>query len=127
MMSDQATPDQQNWRVIAHASAFVQLVGIPSVVGPLIVWLARRDDPVVGPHARAALNFQISLLIYFLVGMVLAVVAALTIVGLVVTVLVLVGLFLLVILEMVFALLATIEASKGHLYHYPLNLNLIKA
>ncbi|MGA7098027.1 MAG: DUF4870 domain-containing protein [Acidimicrobiia bacterium] len=127
MTSGQTTPDQQSWCVIAHASAFVQLVGIPSVIGPLLVWLMRRDDPVVEPHARAALNFQISLLIYFLVGMVLAVLAALTIVGLVVTVLIVVGLAVLVVLEMVFALLATLDASKGRLYHYPLSLSLIKA
>jgi uncharacterized protein len=126
MTAELATSDQQTWRVIAHASAFVQLVGIPSVVGPLVVWLIRRDDPVVEPHARAALNFQISLLIYFMVGVAVAFVAALTIVGLVITVLILVGLLILVVLEMVFALLATVEASKGQLYHYPLSLNLIK-
>lgn len=121
-----ATSDQQTWRVLAHASAFIQLVGIPSVVGPLVVWLIRREDPVVEPHAREALNFQLSLLIYFIGGVVLGFVAALTIVGLVVTAVIIIGLILLFLLELLFALLGTIAASRGEMYRYPLNLDLIK-
>lgn len=128
-MTDQqsATSDQQTWRVLAHASAFIQLLGIPSVVGPLIVWLIRRDDPVVEPQAREALNFQLSLLIYFIAGVVVAFIAALTIVGLILTVLIVIALVVLFLLELIFALLATLAASRGEMYRYPLNLDLIKA
>lgn len=122
-----ATSDQQTWRVLAHASAFIQLAGVPSVVGPLIVWLIRREDPVVEPHAREALNFQLSLLIYFVGGVAIAFVAALTIVGLILTVFIIIALVLLFLAELIFALLGTIAASKGELYRYPLNLDLIKA
>lgn len=121
-----ATNDQQTWRVLAHASAFIQLVGVPSVVGPLVVWLIRREDPVVEPHAREALNFQLSLLIYFIAGVVLGFIAALTIVGLVVTAVIIIALILLFLLELLFALLGTIAASRGEMYRYPLNLDLIK-
>lgn len=122
----QPTSDQQTWRVLAHASAFIQLLGIPSVVGPLVVWLVRRDDPVVEPHARAALNFQLSVLIYFLVGGVVAVIAALTIIGILLTALIVILLLALFVLELVFALMATLAASRGELYVYPLSLDLIK-
>jgi uncharacterized protein len=121
-----ATSDQQTWRVIAHASAFIQLVGIPSVVGPLVVWLIRRDDPVVEPHAKAALNFQLTVLIYFAVGAVAAFILALTVVGIIASVVIVILLALLAVLELVYALLATIEASKGTLFQYPMSLNLIK-
>lgn len=123
----QVSADQQTWRVLAHASAFIQLVGIPSVVGPLVVWLMRRDDPVVAPHARAALNFQLSLLIYFVVGGFVAVLALVTIVGILLSVLIVLLLVLLFLLELVFALLATIAASRGELYRYPMSLELIQA
>lgn len=113
--------------MLAHASAFIQLVGVPSVVGPLIVWLIRRDDPVVEPHAREALNFQLSLLIYFIAGVVLAFIAALTIVGLILTVFIIIALVVLFLLELIFALLGTLAASRGEMYRYPLNLDLIKA
>ena len=118
--------DQQTWRVLAHASAFIQFIGIPSVVGPLIVWLIRRDDPVVEPHARAALNFQLSLLIYFAVGSVVALIAAVTIIGLGITALIVIFLLVLLFLELLFALLATLAASRGELYSYPMSLELVK-
>jgi len=118
--------DQQTWRVVAHASAFIQLVGIPSLVGPLVVWLVKRDDPVVEPHARAALNFQLSILIYFVVGGLIAVIALVTIVGILLSVLIVLLLVLLFFLELVFALLGTLAASRGELYEYPVSLDLIK-
>ncbi len=118
--------EQQTWRVLAHASAFIQLLGIPSVVGPLIIWLIRREDPLVEPHAREALNFQLSLLIYFIAGVVVAFIAALTIVGLILTVFIIIALIVLFLLELIFALLGTLAASRGEMYRYPLNLNLIK-
>lgn len=96
------------------------------MVGPLVVWLVRRDDPVVEPHARAALNFQLSVLIYFLVGGVVAVIAALTIIGILLTVLIVILLLALFLLELVFALMATLAASRGELYVYPMSLDLIK-
>ncbi len=129
VMTEEApvTGDQQTWRVLAHASAFVQLFGIPSVIGPLVVWLVRREDPVVEPHAREALNFQLSLLIYFIGGVVIGFLAAITIVGLVVTVFIIIALIVLFLLELIFALLGAIAASRGELYRYPMNLNLIKS
>jgi uncharacterized Tic20 family protein len=114
------------WQVLAHASAFVQVLTIPSLVGPLIVWLIKRDDAAVEPHARAALNFQLSLLIYFIVGSIVAVLLAVTVIGLVIAIPLVIALLVLVVLELVFALLASLAASRGELYIYPLSLNLIK-
>lgn len=126
-MTSEPTSDQQTWRVLAHASALIQFIGIPSFVGPLIVWLLRREDEVVEPHAREALNFQLSLIIYFVVGTVVAVLAAITIVGLVLTVVIVLFLIVLVVAEIVFAVLASLAASRGELYRYPLSIELIKA
>jgi uncharacterized Tic20 family protein len=120
------TGDQQMWQVLSHASAFIQVIGIPSLVGPLIVWLMKRDDPAVEPHARAALNFQLSLLIYFIAGSILAFLFAVTVVGLVVTIPLVIALIVLFILELVFALLASLAASRGEMYAYPLSIELIK-
>lgn len=127
-MTEPVRPDssQQTWRVIAHGSALIQFVGIPSVVGPLVVWLIRREDPLVEPHARAALNFQLSLLIYFVVGGVIAFIAFVTIIGILLSVLIFVALGLLILLEIVFAILGTLAASRGELYRYPMSLELIK-
>lgn len=127
MATPTPTSDQQMWRVLAHASALIQFVGIPSFVGPLIVWLLRREDPVVAPHAREALNYQLSLIIYFTVATVVAILAAITIVGLVLTFILILFAVVLLVAEIVFAILASLAASRGELYRYPMNLNLIKS
>ncbi len=124
---NQPTSDQHTWSDIAHASSFIQLVGIPSVFGPLVVWLIRRDDPVVEPHARAALNFQLSLLIYAFAAGIAAIILAISIVGIVLLPVILLVFLALVVLEFVFAILASVAASRGELYSYPLSLHLIKA
>lgn len=126
MTSPEPTSDQQTWRVLAHASALIQFVGIPSFVGPLVVWLIRREDPVVEPHARVALNFQLSLIIYFVVGVVVAIIAALTIVGILLSILIIMFLGVLVVAEVVFAILASLAASRGEMYRYPMSIELIK-
>ncbi|MFP3913307.1 MAG: DUF4870 domain-containing protein [Actinomycetota bacterium] len=126
MTSPSPTSDQQTWRVLAHASALIQFIGIPSFVGPLVVWLVRREDELVEPHAREALNFQLSLIIYFGAMVLIGIIAAITIVGLLlVPFLIVIGLVL-VVAEVVFAILASLAASRGEMYRYPMNLNLIK-
>jgi uncharacterized protein len=121
--ADQATgagaADQavRNTAVAAHLSTFAGLV-VPfgSVIGPLAVWLTRRDrDPFIDQAGREALNFGISIAIY---GSLLLV-----------TALMLVGIPLLivgVIAWVVLASLAATKASHGQIYRYPLTLRLIR-
>ena len=127
MTTPASTGEQQTWAVLAHASALIQFVSIPSLFGPLIVWLLKRDDPVVEPHAREALNYQISLFIYFAVLAVAAIVLALTIVGILLWPLLFIIGVALVIAEIVFAIVGAMAASRGELYRYPMNLRLIRA
>ena len=103
--------------VVAHLSTFAGLV-VPfgSVIGPMAVWLTRRDrDPFIDQAGREALNFGISIAIY---GSVL-VVAALMLVGIP---LLMVG----VVAWVVLASLAAVKASQGQTYRYPLTLRLIR-
>jgi uncharacterized protein len=63
--------DARLWAVIAHVSPFVLMGGVPfgSVLGPLIVYLLKKDeDPFIALHAKESLNFHISLAIYAVVG-----------------------------------------------------------
>jgi uncharacterized Tic20 family protein len=56
----------RNTAVAAHLSTFAGLI-VPfgSVIGPLAVWLTRRDrDPFIDQAGREALNFGISMAIY---------------------------------------------------------------
>jgi uncharacterized Tic20 family protein len=103
--------------VAAHLSTFAGLV-VPfgSVIGPLAVWLTRRDrDPFIDQAGREALNFGITIAIY---GAVLLV-AALMLIGIP---LLIVG----VVAWVVLASLAAVKASEGQAYRYPLTLRLVR-
>jgi uncharacterized protein len=107
----------RNTAVAAHLSTFAGLV-VPfgSVIGPLAVWLTRRDrDPFIDQAGREALNFGITIAIY---GMV-ALVGALMLVGIP---LLIAG----VIAWVVLASLAAAKASQGQPYRYPLTMRLVR-
>src|SRR5689334_8109978 len=63
-VSEQLTADERSWAAIAHVSAFCTLIGIPSVLGPLVVWLIKKEQsPFVADQARDAMNFHLTMLI----------------------------------------------------------------
>ena len=104
--------------MLCHASAlagfFVPWAG--HILGPLIVWLAKRgDSPEIDEHGKESLNFQISMLIYNLIAGVLC----LVLIGFVI-------LGILHVLNLVLVIVASIQASEGKLYRYPITIRLIK-
>ena len=57
----------RTWNILCHASALLGVfLHFPGhLLGPLIVWLAKRDDsPEIDAHGKESVNFQISMLIY---------------------------------------------------------------
>ncbi|UUZ81688.1 DUF4870 domain-containing protein [Paenibacillus sp. P26] len=105
------TSDERNLALLSHLLCF-----IGSIFAPLIIWLIKKDQSAfVEEHARESLNFQISLMIYSFVSGILCFV----IIGFVL--LPVLGVFALVVI-----LIATVKASKGEYYRYPLCIRLIK-
>ena len=118
METSTSSSDIRTWNVLCHATAligfFVPWAG--HILGPLIVWLAKRGDSAeIDAHGKESLNFQISMLIYSVVAGVLC----LVLIGFVILV-------LLHILNVVLVIVASIQASEGKLYRYPLAIRLIK-
>src|SRR6202162_6599502 len=111
------TSNVRTWNILCHASALLGVfLHFPGhLLGPLIVWLAKRgDSPEIDAHGKEALNFQISMLIYNLVAGVLC--------------LLLIGFALLAILHIlnvVFVIIAALKASEGQMYRYPLTIRLL--
>lgn len=108
------TADSRNLGMLAHLSAFVTFLGIPSLFGPLVVWLIKRDDPYVEAQAKEALNFNLSFTLYGVV----AAVSIILLVGLVALPAVLVTWFVLVIV-------ASVRASNGQSYRYPFTIRFV--
>ena len=103
--------------MLCHLSALAGYV-IPfgNVIGPLIIWQTKKSEfPSVDEHGREAVNFQISVLIYTFVSILLT--------------FVLIGIPLLVatvIGNLVLIVIATIKANNGEAYRYPLTIRFIK-
>lgn len=112
--SPEVTTESRNWATLSHLSAFVMFLGIPALVGPLVAWLLKRDDPYVGDQAKEALNFNISFMIYGIA----AAVSIILIVGLLLLPIVAVTWFVLVIR-------AAVKASAGEYYRYPFTLRFV--
>ncbi|MFZ9991530.1 MAG: DUF4870 domain-containing protein, partial [Opitutales bacterium] len=86
-----------------------------SLIGPLIVWLIKKDESTfIDKQGRELLNFQISLLIYFLVSFVLC----LVIIGFV-----LVG--VLAIASLILTIIGLVKATEGKIYRYPLTIRML--
>lgn len=113
-----AVPNVRTWNILCHASALLGvLFHFPGhLVGPLIVWLAKREDsPEIDAHGKESLNFQISMLLYNAI----AVVFCLVLIGFVL-------LPILWILNAVFVIVASIQASDGKFFRYPITIRFIE-
>lgn len=95
-----------------HLSALSGLImGLP-FVAPLVIHLLKRSDPDVRPHSAAAVNFNISVLIY---GAAIMFVGALA--GGIYTMVVLV-LPVMILAWIVVVLIVAARAGRGHDPHY---------
>lgn len=107
--------EARNWAMAAHLSPLLaSLVGLP-FLGPLIVWLAKRDDhPYIAEQAREALNFNLSMFIY----MIAALFSMILLIG-----------FLLVpvlgVVWLVLSVIAAVKASNGEPYRYPFTIRMV--
>ena len=107
--------DERTWAILCHLAGLLGLV-IPiigGVLGPLVIWLIKKEElPGLDAHGKEAVNFQISMLIYK---------AILTIT--------VIGIFLVpvaYVVQIVCVIIATVKASDGEVYQYPLSIRFFK-
>lgn len=102
--------DECNLAMLAH------LLGIfTSVFGALVVWLIKRGDSAfIARHGAEAINFQITIVLGWLVAMVLAHI----LIGFLLYPVLLIG-------NLVLCVIAAVAASRGRPYRYPLSLRLV--
>jgi hypothetical protein len=116
-------PESRNWAMAAHLSALVAMVVALAFLGPLVVYLVKRDDdPFVRDQAAEALNFQLSALIYGFVGGIILVILIVLLVGIVlipVAVAAAIGWLVLVIM-------GGVRAGRGEAFRYPLTIRFVR-
>jgi uncharacterized Tic20 family protein len=109
--------DTNTWAMFTHLSALSGLIGVPfgHIAGPLVLWLIKREsNPVLDAHGKAALNFQITWMIYAIASAILI----LALIGLVLFPIVLVA-------NLILTIVGAVKASKGELYPYPLTIRFL--
>jgi uncharacterized Tic20 family protein len=103
--------DEKTWAIFAHLGGVLL-----SFLVPLVIWLVFRErSRFLDDHGKEALNFQITLLVGYVVSLLLMVVIIgfLTIIAVAVC-------------SIVFAILAAVAASRYEPYRYPLTIRVIR-
>ena len=111
------TQDEKTLALVSHLGVLAGFI-IPfgNIILPLILWQTQKDkSEYVSYHSKESLNFQITMMIGYIVSAIL--------------IFVFIGIFLmfaLAIVSLVFTIIAAIKANEGIAYEYPFNLRLIK-
>ena len=109
-------PDQERlWAMLAHLLSFVAAYVALGFLAPLIVLLVFGPrSTYVRAHAVESLNFNLSWLVYAVVGVILIIVG--------------IGLLLLIALGIAYVVLviiASVRANNGEFFRYPLTVRFI--
>lgn len=109
--------DERMWGMLCHLTALAGFI-IPfgNIIGPLIIYSMKKDEyAFVADQGKESLNFQISVLIYLAISLVLL----LLVVGI---------MFLMVIplIALILTVVASVRANDGEYYRYPLCIRFIK-
>ena len=117
------TKEERTWAMGAHLSSLLAAwVGGLSLLGPLIVWLIKKDEmPFVDDQGKEALNFQI--LITLVVGILIFASIATCGAGLIATIPLIA---VISIVDLIFVIIAAVKANEGVAYRYPFNWRIIK-
>jgi uncharacterized Tic20 family protein len=134
--------EERHWAAGAHLAALVMallttwMAGLAGVVGAGGVYLLKRDSSqFVAEHAREALNFNLSMFIYAIAAVALAVAlvgaTVLTLgIGLILTLPAGIVLALaaagIAVLWLVCSIIATVKAWNGERYRYPFSIRLFR-
>lgn len=99
--------DEKMWATLVHIGSLFF-----NFLVPLVGFLVLKDrGPFVRAHTATALNFQLTLLIAYVVGGILSIV--------------IIGIFIIFaawLLNIVFSIIAAVKASRGEWYRYPLTI-----
>jgi hypothetical protein len=102
--------DEKLWATLVHIGGiFFEL--LPALIGYLVL---KDRGPFIRQHTAAALNFQITMLIGYIIGGILSVI----LIGFLI-------IFAVWVVTIIFSILAAVAANKGETYVYPLSIKFV--
>ncbi|PKD19211.1 hypothetical protein APR41_16610 [Salegentibacter salinarum] len=151
-MNSKIAKEEKTLATILHLSVFSKFI-IPfgNFIFPLILWLTKKEKPFIDDHGRKAINFQISLFLYTIlilaVGISIILFQAIRLggdvpfaigpdhfyideMGQAISIVITISVFaillsLLFFIEIFAVISASIKASNGENYSFPLSINFI--
>jgi uncharacterized Tic20 family protein len=121
------TKNDKNYSAITHLSGFAGwFFPFGNVLAPLVLWVAKKNESsYIDEHGKSAVNFQLSLILYGILLVILFVPIAILTLGLGVIAIVL-GIIPAIILKIILIVSASIKANNGEPYQYPFTIEFIK-
>lgn len=108
--SQMSPADEKMWATLIHVGGIL-FSFVPALIGYLVL---KDRGPFIRAHAATALNFQITLLIAYIVGGVLIIV----LIGILITIAAWA-------LAIAFGIMAALAANRGQYYTYPLSIKFV--
>lgn len=102
--------DEKLWATLIHLGGII-LHFLPALIGYLVL---KDRGPFIRDHSRTALNFQLTVLLAYLVGVFTAWIG----IGVVIIAVV-------AVLNVIFCIIAAVAAQRGERYVYPLGIRFI--
>lgn len=100
--------DARLWGMLSHLLALTMLISIPLgwILGPLVIWLLKKNEyEFVDDQGKESLNFQLSMTLYSLSIILIP---------------------FIVIFDIIMVITASVQASDGVRYRYPLTIHFIQ-
>ena len=109
--------EEHQWAMFAHIGTFSSMfVPLGNIIAPIVIWqMKKHESDFVVEQAKESLNFQITLMIYAVISILLC--------------FIIIGFFLifaLVIFGLIMVIVGGIRANEGEDFCYPMTLRLIK-
>lgn len=121
------TQNDKNYSSITHLSGFAGCIfPFGNIIAPLLLWSAKKNESAyIDMHGKAAVNFQLSLMLYsFLLALLIIPLTIFTLgLGLIALI---IGIIPILILIIATIISASIKATNGEYYDYPFTIEFIK-
>jgi len=108
--------EERIWAMLCHLAGLAFFIPLGNILFPLLVWMLKKDkSSFINDHGKEALNFQLSMMIYFLcASLMLLIIVGIPILG------------VLIVLDVIFIIVAGVHAFEGKLYRYPFCIRFIQ-
>lgn len=115
---NQTNIDANQQAMFIQLSAFAgYLIPFGNIIVPIILWqIWKEEDPFVDKMGREAINFQLSMMLYYIICLFLMII----LIGILL-------IFVVMIFHLTFMIIAAVQTSSGVEYRYPMILRFIKS